>query len=178
MSASDDPRWSVTLKVGETRIDEDIVPDFPGWAVDGSDTSVGLAVGFELHRYLQIEAGYHDLGTYDGQHIPCPEVCAADAYLQIPTHPREVDFTGFSLVLVPKWPVTEKFLLYAKVGAFDWSGDVTKLFDSQPIADPSDTDLLTGVGARFGAERGVGVQLEYERSALHDHLNLGASWRF
>ncbi|MDA8020659.1 MAG: outer membrane beta-barrel protein [Thermoanaerobaculia bacterium] len=180
-TAADGSRWSVNLKVGESTIDGEITPDpgdlavyIPSWAFDGNSTSVGLAVGYELHRYLQIEAGYHDLGTHEGQSDRCP-VCSSSL---LPTHRREFSFTGFSLVLLPKWPVTERLVLYAKVGAFNWSSDVTDHFSPGSLADPSETDLMTGVGARIGTERGVGVRFEYEKSALHDDLSLGASWQF
>ena len=175
---ADSNAWSVSLKVGEASIDENFGDENFGWRVDDEDTSLGVAVGYTPFRYLGFEAAYHDLGTYRGLPNLC-EVCTTfNNDLLIPIHPGEADFTALSFSLVPRWPITERFALYGKVGVFDWEGETTPLFPGQSVEDPSDTEFLTGVGARYGLPSGLGVQLEYEASELYENLSLGATWRF
>lgn len=178
--AADDAPWSVTLKVGQATIDDDVEPGVLGWRVDDEDTATGIAIGYSFHRNFGIEAGYHRLGTYPGLPARCDEVCPATGQLEllVATFPEEVEFDGFSLSIIPKWPVTERFVLYGKLGVFDWRGDVTPLFSGQSVEDPSDTDLLAGLGARFDLSRSLGLQLEYEGTELFDGVNLGATFRF
>ena len=176
-AAGDDP-WSVTLKVGQASVDDTFEPEYYGWRADDEDTSASLAIGYQPFRYLGFELAFHDLGSYAGLPVPC-EVCVLEnGELLVAVHPESVDFTGVSLAAVPRWPITERFELFGKFGFLDWRGDVTPLFTGQSIDDPSDTEVLAGVGARLGITEGLGVQLEYETTDLYDNVSLGASWTF
>lgn len=176
--AAGDGPWSVTLKAGQASVDEHFGDGFFGWRADDEETSFGVAVGYTPSRYFGFEAAFHDLGTYRGLPDLC-EVCTTlETDLLVAIHPADVSFTGFSLAVLPTWPLTERFAVYGKLGVFDWRGDTTPLYEGQSLDDPSDTDLLTGVGARFTSPSGLGVQIEYETTELHENLSLGASWTF
>lgn len=174
--AAGDGPWSVTLKAGQASVAENFHPNSYGWRADDEDTSAGLAVTYSPSRFFGFEAAYHDLGTYPGLPVYC-EVCTAFEILVI-AHPAEVEFSGFSLAVLPTWPLTDNLAIFGKLGVFDWQGDVTRFFPRQRVDDPSGTDLLTGIGARFTSPSGLGVQIEYETTELHENLSLGASWTF
>lgn len=174
--ADDAGRWTVALKAGQVSVNEGFFTS-PGtytWSVEDEDASAGLAVAYSFHRYLAFEAAYTDLGRYPSTPGDCPgEVC-----LEVVSWPDEVEFTGASLSFLPQWPVTESFVLYGRLGVFDWRGDTTPSNARDFFGDLSGTDLLVGVGAQLGLTDGLGVQLEYETTDLYDSVSLGASWTF
>ena len=94
-----------------------------------------------------------------------------------PFHPREVDFNAFSLVVVPQVALTERVAVYGKLGMLEWDSDVA-WFAGPQGPDPSERDLLAGIGARYVFPKGLGVLLEYEDADFLRAVSVGASWRF
>ncbi len=183
--AAGDSRWYLAGKLGQASVEENFGPPVLGWRVDGDDSAASIEVGYALHRYLGIQAGYHDLGAYEGRPRPCPpgEDCPrtliAPPPALVPAYPVDAEFTGFSLSAVPRWPVTERFSVYGKLGVLDWEGKLSPALDvPQRVERPSDQDLLAGIGAEYAFPNRLGVLVEYETSDLFDTVSLGASWRF
>lgn len=174
--AAGDSRWYVAGKLGEASVAAEFGPEIQGWFVDAEDTTAAVEVGYEVHRNLAVQAGYCDLGTYTGQPRPCPPGVICPASL-VPFHPREVDFKGFSLVAVPQVSLTERVAVYGKLGMLDWDSDVA-WFGGPQEPDPSERDLLAGIGVRYVLPKGLGVLLEYEDADLASGVSVGASWRF
>ncbi len=187
-AAAGDSRWSLTGKVGQASVEQDFGPPVLGWRVDDEDASAGFEVGYTLHRFFGLRAGYHDLGAYPGEPRPCPpgEVCplplsliqSATRSQIVPTFPVESEFTGWSLSAIPRWPVTERVTVYGKLGVLGWRGTLSRAFDGQEVEEPSDRELLAGLGAEYVFPRGFGVLVEYESSDLLNAVSVGASWHF
>jgi OOP family OmpA-OmpF porin len=128
-------------------------------SLDDSDTAWKLYGGYRFNPYLGLELGYVDLGS-----ISSTIVTTAPSAANIHT---STDTDGFSLVAVGTWPVTSKFDLFAKVGAYHWNtdasataivgGSVVKVSD-----DDSGTDLTYGFGAGYRFTKNVGVRGEWE----------------
>ena len=171
-----DSRWYIEGKLGEASAAAEFGPEILGWFVDGEDAKESVEIGYEMHRNLAVQAGYHDLGTYTGQPRPCPPGVICPATL-VPFHPREVDFKAFSLVVVPQVALTERVAVYGKLGMLEWDSDVAWFAGSQG-PDPSERDLLAGIGARYVFPKGLGVLLEYEDADFLRAASVGASWRF
>lgn len=198
--AAGESRWYLNGKIGQASLETQFGTRSPKF-FDDSDETGSVEVGYVLHRYLAVQAGYHDLGTYQGFGSPCPEdaeVCPAtlavanDPSLALCIEgatdpicrsalvavPMTADVTGLSLSLVPRWPIGERFSLYGKLGVIDWDSDVDGAGFGR-IDRYSDRDLLTGVGAQYVFPKGIGVLVEYQRLDFdHDSTSLGASWRF
>ena len=183
-AAADDSRWQVVGKVGQTSVNGQFGAQGFGWSVDDDDASGSLELGYAVHRYVVLQGGYHDLGSYGRLSRHCPTLCEPDPFGQpivVPDVPAGVDFRGFSLALVPRWPVTDRLWVRGKIGFLDWRGEVAETSLQEPFVEfeePSDTDLVAGVGAEFLFDRGVGLLVEYEDSDLASSLSAGASWRF
>lgn len=175
--AAGESRWYVEGKLGQASVEADFGPRFLGWTVDATDTAAAVEVGYLLHRYLGVQAGYRDLGRYEGLPVPCPldQECPLALVLLIPA---DAEITGVSLAAVPRWPVSDRFSVFGKLGVLDWDADFSPRLEDLPLTGYSGRDLLAGVGAKYTFPRGFGLLLEYETTDLVDGVNLGASWRF
>lgn len=189
-AAAGSSSWYVAGRIGQVNVEGDFGQLPRAWLVDDDATAAGVEVGYLIHRHLGIQAGYVDLGTYVALDKPCPvgQICRfsveGEPFVFDPdihvAAPLEADFSGFSLAALPRWPVTERFALYGKVGVIDWLGEIafSDSNDDGPLHRPSGQDFLGGVGALYAFPRGLGVQLEYETTDLFDQVSLGSVWRF
>ena len=150
--------------VGQSGVEFD--DDFEGTNLDfdASATSYKVIAGWRFIDWLSVELNYVDLGTADdrvqGQKI-------------------ETDIDGVSLSalgFLPLGPVD----LFARVGAIDWSADL-----SVPgIGSGSDdgTDLTYGVGAQFRVWS-LSLRAEYEVFDISDAdtvdmISASVTWTF
>jgi OOP family OmpA-OmpF porin len=130
---------------------------------DGDATGYKVIAGWRFLDWLAVEGNYVDFGSADdtvlGERI-------------------EADADGMSLsalVFLPVGPVD----LFGRVGAVDWSADVS----SVSIGDFSDdgTDLTYGIGAQFRLGS-LSLRAEYELFELGDSdvdmISVGITWTF
>lgn len=179
--AAGDSAWSVVAKAGQASASQDFGPPILGWRLDDDDTAAGIELRYALSRHLALAAGYLDLGSYPGQPRPCPPgdecpLTLIDPFA--PVYPIEADITAWTLAVMPRLPVTDRFAVYGKLGLLAWQADLTRAFDRQPIDDPSANELLGGIGAELTFPSGFGLLLEFEASDLLTATTAGASWRF
>lgn len=192
--AGDTP-WYVQGKLGEASVETTLGSRHTKTS-NGDDTARSVEIGYRLNRHLAIEAGVHDFGEFEGFGSPCPD--SADACIERlalePTGlcvegtpctellaPVGVELTGVSLSLVPRWPVTDRFSVYGRLGWIDWEAEISGLFFPPPGERESfsDGELLAGAGARYDFPAGLGLLVEYERFDLDfDRLSLGLGWAF
>lgn len=187
-AAAEEGRWSVAAQVGQASVQGEFGVGIRGWDVDDEGTAGGVEVGYLLHPNLGVQAGYRDLGRYQALNRRCPAGtnCRFDVEGNVVDEefltfaPVEAELTALSLVAVPRWPVTDRFALYGKLGLIDWEGEIAfaPSVGGGVLDRPSGQDLLGGLGAAYTFPRGLGVQLEVETTDLFDQASLGASWRF
>ncbi len=182
--AGDSP-WYVAGRFGQVASERNLGPANFGWTVDDEDVAASVEVGYGLHRHLAVQAGYHDLGSHRGTPRPCPptdpcplSLAATEAGLLLPLPEVQAELSGYSLALVPRWPVGERVSLYGKVGYIEWDAEVTRPSDGRPVDDFSAGELLLGAGARYEFSSGLGLLLELEDFELARVVSVGASWRF
>lgn len=177
--------WYVELRHGPTSLDANLGSGLlQGRFVNDEADASSAEVGYRLNKYLGLQAGYHDLGTYQGRSAgpACPQD-ARDCPLILESFPFEADFSGWSLAAVPAWPWNDRFALYGKLGALAWEGDLDN-FAPAPLRlwvseRYSGTDLLTAVGARYRFAGGFGVLVEHQQLDLDlESTSLGVSWKF
>jgi OOP family OmpA-OmpF porin len=177
LAAGDSP-WYVEGRAGQASVATRLGSVLP-WRIDGDDTAAGVEVGYRINRFVAVQAGYHDLGRYDGARVPCREGDLCPLAIVIPEAPVVAEITGWSLTAVPRWPIGERFAVFGKVGLFEWDADLTRRFDGGREESFSDSDLLAGVGVQVAFAGGLGLELQYEDYDLGaDATTLGASWRF
>jgi len=177
--AASDSRWYLNVKLGQGSLDADLGKFYPKH-FEGDDPTSGFELGFVLHRHLAVQAGYHDLGRYDGFGVSCPEDGACIEIYPPPTSFMTADLSGLSLSLVPRLPLQgDRLTLYGKLGVIDWDRRIDAVGNYGLHETLSDSDLLSGLGVRYGFKNGLGVLAEYERFDFdQESASLGASWRF
>jgi hypothetical protein len=130
---------------------------------DASSTSYKLIAGWRFLDWLSVEGNYVGLGTADEK---------------VDGRKVESDVSGVSLSavgFVPIGPVD----LFARVGAIDWSADLSTEGFGKDSEDG--TDLTYGVGAQFRVWS-LGIRAEYEvfdiEHADVDMISVGVTWTF
>lgn len=192
LAAGESP-WYVNTKLGQGSLSADFGRPFP-IHFEGHDETGDVEFGYLLHRHLAVQAGYHDLGEYQGFGGGCvdPEVlCIARAplcvegatdpfCLGLAIGPMTADASGVSLSFLPRWPLfDDRLTVFGKLGVIDWDVDVTGSFGVTLSERFSDRDLLSGLGVQYFFRKGLGVLVEYQRLNFgHDSTSVGASWRF
>ena len=152
--------------------------DFPGFdfgegvpfSEDTGDSSFGLSFGYHFNEFLAVQGGYHNLGEYSYR-IPFGEVGTADAS-------GTYDFSTFSLALVPRYPLSDKFALFAEIGMHSYTADVNTAspefvdgnFNSMETesSEVSDEKLYYQVGLEYRFSDRVFSKLKYGNFEIED----------
>lgn len=113
-----------------------------GGDFDEDDDFKEALVGFQFNKFLGIEGGYMDFGTFGGD-------------------VGEADIDGKSLAVVGRIPLTDSFSIFAKAGQMFWDADVTGPLGFSENYDGDEPFL--GVGADFYVTNNLAVALEYDR---------------
>ena len=177
--AADEKGWQVDLRLGRSSLESSFGERHSKSFDDQADAS-SVEVGYFFNRYVGIQAGYHDLGSFEGTGSPCPdEVDPCIALLA----PIEAEVTGWSLAVVPSWPFTERLSAFAKLGALAWNTDLSSELivtaHGREFETLSSTDLLAGIGLSYRLSTRLGAVAEYRRLDLDlASTSLGVNWRF
>jgi len=130
---------------------------------DADATSYKLIAGWRFLDWLAVEGNYIDFGSADDT---------------VSGTRLETDLSGVSLSAVgflPAGPVD----LFARVGAVDWSADLSAEGFGRDSEDG--TDFTYGVGAQFRVWS-LSIRAEYEvfdfEDADVDMLSVGVTWTF
>lgn len=143
--------------VGQSSLDID---DFD---YDADATGYKIIAGWRFLDWLAVEGNFVDFGSGDDNVLG---------------NRVETEADGVSLALVGFLPVGPVDL-FARVGAIDWSADLS----SPGVGRSSDdgTDLAYGVGAQFRVWS-LSLRAEYERFDISDAdadlISVGVTWTF
>lgn len=143
--------------------------DFDGFDIDSDSTAFRLTAGWQFNDYFSLEGGYHNFGAFDQTFIVGGQ-----------TIDVSLDADGFTLGGTGSLPVSERFALYGRAGAFFWDGDAEINNVSQ--ARPEDTNLYLGLGASFALAGRLKLIADWTRYKLEDTesdvISLGLTYRF
>jgi OOP family OmpA-OmpF porin len=163
--------WYVGGSVGQTSADlGGSVNPGPGISVDDSDTGFKVLGGFNIMKFLAVEAAFVDVGqvSVDGtvQGIGSSVTAEAD---------------GFAVEALGIFPFANKFEVFAKAGLYLWDGDVA-ISGVGSFGDDG-TDPTFGLGFGWNAFNRGQVRVEAERYTLDfvgdvDMYSVGFNYRF
>lgn len=172
---AEDAGWYVGGNYGSTKATVDVDRIVESLRVKGltttrfskseSDRGFKIFGGYQFNRYLAIEGGYFDLGSFDFTAHTEPQGALYG----------EVDLDGLNIDAVGTLPVQGRLSVFGRIGAnytearggFRGSGEVV-------VTDPSfskrDTHLKIGLGAQWAFSDQVGMRLEAERYRVDDGI--------
>ena len=146
------------------------------------DTGYKLYGGYQVNRYLAVEAGFFDLGKFGFTATTAPPgTLTGDIRLQ-----------GLNLDVVASLPLSDSFSVFGRVGAnyarardnFSGTGLVNVI---NPNPSKRDTNLKAGLGLQYDLNDSWSARLEAERYRVNDAvgnkghvdlLSLGLVYRF
>jgi OOP family OmpA-OmpF porin len=151
--------------LGQSGISFDEAVDGINADFDANGLGYKLIAGWRFLDWLSVEANYVDLGSPDDT---------------VQGEKIETDVSGFSLSAVGFLPVGPVDV-FARVGAIDWSADVTAR-DLDIRGSDDGTDFTYGVGAQFRVWS-LSLRAEYELYDISDAdtvdlISVGVTWTF
>jgi OOP family OmpA-OmpF porin len=155
----------VAGSVGRAELSE----DFDGFDVDADSTAYRFTAGWRFNDYLAVEGGYQNFGrfeqTFDDAGTPVLLSLKAD---------------GFTVGGIGSLPISDKFSLFARAGAFFWDGDAE--INNVSAAQPEDTNFYFGAGAKLGLTERLSVTADGSRYDLDGTsstiFSVGLDYRF
>jgi OOP family OmpA-OmpF porin len=127
---------------GKAYLDENI----GGIQIDADSSTYRFFGGYSFTRHFAVEVGYLDLGTFrdtiDVAGTPVPVSVSAD---------------GFTLAGVGTIPISEKFSVSGRLGAFFLDGKAT--VGGITENDPSEANALVGIGLAYSLNEKVDLNL-------------------
>ena len=138
--------------------------------VDSGDTATTIFVGYRLPYSprginIALEGAYVDLGT--AQDTPLDSTI-------------DLEIDGFDLSALAYFPITRRWDIFAKAGAFIWDAQLNGSAPGSSDFSDSDTgtDLGLGFGAPFNTGTALGLRLEIERLNVLDGAWVGLASGF
>ncbi len=106
--AAAEGNWYVGAALGSADFDNTV----DGFRLDSNSTAMGFYGGYSFNEYFSVDGGYADLGHFDAI------VDAGGNAI-----PISADADGFLFAATGSIPLTDKFSLYGRLGAFFWDGE-------------------------------------------------------
>ncbi|MGI9220736.1 MAG: porin family protein [Woeseiaceae bacterium] len=131
----------------------DLSDDFDGFNVDANSTAYRLTLSWQFNEYFALDAGYHNFGDFD-------------QIFDIPGMPTEISLSadGFTLGATGTLPLGDRWMLFARAGAFFWDGNAS--INNVTAATPADSNLYLGVGAGFNMTKKLSLTIDGSRYDL------------
>lgn len=187
-----DSDWYIGANIGSSRADIDnrrignqlLNPGFSITSINEDDRDKGykVFVGYDLSRYVALEAGYFDLGNFS----------FSSATFPAGTLNGELDTRGINLDLVATLPIRSRLSAFARVGVnyAETEGAFSgTAFNGALDSNPSEREANPkfGMGLQYAFNHKLAMRVEAERyrvsNALDDKddvdlLSVGLIYRF
>lgn len=162
--------WTLSGHVGNIKADRLIQDTGLWWSeVDDRATALGLSLSYDFMPTLGMRVLYERADDIEAlNRCPAGATCPAIAFSE------EQDFSAWQLALVPRYPVTREFSVFATLGVLDW-----KLRRDGVLPGDSGTSFLYGVGGTWRASELLELSVEYQRADVdYEAFRVGFGIRF
>jgi len=143
--------------------------DFDDFNVDTDSTGFRITIGWRFNDYFAVEAGYNNFGQFEQT-------------VDVEGAPTEVSLKadGFTLGGLGYVPLSDRFSLFGRAGAYFWDGDAE--INNVTAATPEDANFYFGAGVRFALSDKLSATLDGSRydldGASSTVLSVGLDIRF
>jgi OOP family OmpA-OmpF porin len=155
----------VGASIGNATLNE----DFDGLQVDDNSTAFRIVGGWRFNDYFALEGGYHDFGDFK-----------QDFDIAGTPGTAKISADGFTFGAAGSIPVSERFALTGRAGAFFWNGSAEINNVSQ--ATPEDSNLYLGAGVSFDVSKSFQLTTDWTRyeleSASSGVFSVGLQYQF
>ncbi|PKH62863.1 cell envelope biogenesis protein OmpA [Shewanella sp. Choline-02u-19] len=148
-AANVDNTWYVGAGAGQSNYES---VDATSHLGDDSDLAWNALVGYQLNKYLAIEAGWQDLGTNDDTHL----WGGLDGS-------QEIDVDGFTLGVVGTLPLSDKWFLTGEAGAYQYH--LSHQMSANQYVSATDTAPYFGAGVGYNITNSLAISAKYRRFA-------------
>ncbi|WP_394755789.1 outer membrane beta-barrel protein [Rhodoferax sp.] len=154
------------------------------------DTGYKLFGGYQFNKYLGVEGGYFDLGTFGFT----ANTSSAGELGSVNTGSLtgDIRLKGVNLDLVGTLPITEKFSVFGRAGvAYARANDTFRSTGAVAVLNPNpskrDTNYKFGAGVQYAFTDNLAMRAEVERYRINDAVgnkgdidlvSLGLIYRF
>lgn len=167
------PGWYVGGNIGLSRaeIDEDRIREdlqaqgfaIPSFSDDDRDIGYKFFGGYQFNRYLALEGGYFDLGSFDFEATTAPPGSLNG----------DIEISGLNVDLVGSLPITSRLDAFGRGGVTQEEAKVrfsgTGAVDvTDPRRKKSATNYKFGLGLEFAVTERIGLRAEAERYRIDD----------
>lgn len=132
---------------GQAKLDA----DFNGFNLDNSESSARVYAGWQFNQHLALLGGYRTFGDFEET---------------IGNQTAKVKADGFTLGLQGQLLLSEKFTGVIELGSFFWDGNAS--INDVTSADPSDTNLMIGVGVHYSITDSFDLTADWQQYKLED----------
>lgn len=192
-----DSNWHIEARLGTSTLDA-VFPDgrfsdVRNHRFDDDGTEIAAGVGYQVNRFLSLEAGYHDFGDFRGFGSLCPDgasclerlatetgLCVEGFDCSLVEDPLRADLEGWSLSFLPSWPVTEHWTLFGRLGWLWADAEIRRdRAGTDPALELSESGLYAGFGLRRTFSSGLELFADYRYFELDlSATGVGIGWRF
>jgi len=172
---SADNGWYVGLGIGQSTIDTGVSATTGTASLDEEGTALKVFAGYEINKYIAVEAHYLDAGeaSLTGN---TGDTFVADGTAYVFTSNNvsiNAEAISYGLSGVFTYPLHQYFAPFAKLGFQKWDIDATVSNGSSSASITDDgTGALFGVGVRADITENISVRAEFERYDIDDDLDI------
>ena len=146
--ATADGNWYVGAALGSADFDDTV----DGFQLDTGSTAMRFYGGYSFNEHFSVDAGYVDLGHFD-------------AFIDSGGNPIQIseDADGFLFAATGSIPLSDRFSLYGRLGAFLWDGEslIGNVDDNV-----SDVNAHLAAGIKAKVYKNLSVTVDWSRFDL------------
>ena len=117
-----------------------------------NETGKKLFVGYQVNRFIAVEAGYNDFGSYDSSSISATS---------------ELD--GLEVSALASYPIGTRFSVFGRLGIWEWDYDVEGQ-NGNPISSKSGHNIVHGAGVDFKLNQRFKVRGSWDEYRVDDGI--------
>jgi hypothetical protein len=163
--------WYLQASAGQSNADQkqsrlvEQLPDGTITGFDDSDSSYGFTLGYQVHPYVALEAGYLDLGEASSQ--ISAESLTPQQYHEVVKAVSPVLVDGFTAAVRFSLWQNEQWNLEVPLGVLFWDSEIESRMDDTVLKSETDgTDIYLGVQLNYQLAAGWKVGVGYQQLNL------------